>query len=229
MLKALIAFGGREVSEERLVDIIWPDAEGDTVHSAFATTLSRLRQLLGTEHAVKFQGGKAALDQRYCYVDVWAFERILGKADTLWTTETERDRERDKMFKKKETQIEEAVKLTEKALRIYTGPFLAGDNEPWMVSIRERLRNKLLRTVKRVGVYYEEAGELKKAVECYQKGLEVDDLIEEFYQRLMACYQRLGRKAEALSVYNRCCKILSAQLSIKPSPETEALVREIKR
>jgi ATP/maltotriose-dependent transcriptional regulator MalT/two-component SAPR family response regulator len=225
MLKALIAFGGREVSEERLVDIIWPDAEGDTVHSAFATTLSRLRQLLGTEHAVKFQDGKAALDQRYCYVDVWAFERILGKADTLWTTETERD----KMVKKKETQIEEAVKLTEKALRIYTGPFLAGDNEPWMVSIRERLRNKILRTVKRVGVYYEEAGELGKAVECYQKGLEVDDLMEEFYQRMMACYQKLGRKAEALSVYNRCCKILSAQLSIKPSPETEALVREIKR
>jgi LuxR family maltose regulon positive regulatory protein len=229
MLKALIAFGGREVSEERLVDIIWPDAEGDTVHSSFATTLSRLRQLLGTEHAVKFQDRKAALDQRYCYVDVWAFERILGKADTLWTTETERDRERDNVVKKKETHRESAVKLTEKALRMYTGPFLAGDNEPWMVSIRERLRNKILRTVKRVGVYYEEAGELEKAVECYQKGLEVDDLIEEFYRRMMACYKRLGKKAEALSVYNRCCKILSAQLAIEPAPETEALVREIKR
>ena len=29
LLKALIAFGGRDVPEERLTDALWPDADGD--------------------------------------------------------------------------------------------------------------------------------------------------------------------------------------------------------
>jgi DNA-binding SARP family transcriptional activator len=69
---------------------------------------------------------------------------------------------------------------------------------------------------------------LDKAVECYQKGLEVDDLAEEFYQRLMKCYKRMDRRAEALVTYKRCYQILSAVLGIEPSPETEALVKELK-
>ena len=76
MLKALIALGGREVTEENLTDILWPDADGDAAHSAFTTTLSRLRQLLGFEQSIRFAEGKAVLDPRYCWVDVWAFERM---------------------------------------------------------------------------------------------------------------------------------------------------------
>jgi DNA-binding SARP family transcriptional activator len=216
MLKALIASGGREVTEERLADILWPEAEGDAAHSSFATTLSRLRHLLGIEQAIRFQEGKAFLDPRYCWVDVWSFERILGKAENAWNEGlTERDRD-------------QTVYLTEKAVRMYSGPFLAGDHEPWMMSIRERLRNKFLRNVRRLGDYWEQAGKLDKAVECYQKGLEVDDLAEEFYQRLMKCYKRMDRRAEALVTYKRCYQILSAVLGIEPSPETEALVKELK-
>ncbi|HDH12045.1 MAG TPA: hypothetical protein ENG83_07600 [Nitrospirae bacterium] len=44
MLKALITLGGREVAEEKIAGALWPDAKGDTAHSAFTTTLSRLRR-----------------------------------------------------------------------------------------------------------------------------------------------------------------------------------------
>jgi DNA-binding SARP family transcriptional activator len=70
---------------------------------------------------------------------------------------------------------------------------------------------------------------LEHALECYQKGLEVDDLIEEFYQRMMKCYYQLGRRAEALSVYKRCSEVLSSVLGIEPSEETVALARELKK
>jgi two-component SAPR family response regulator len=112
---------------------------------------------------------------------------------------------------------------------MYTGPFLGGENEPWMVSIRERLRNKVIRMIRTCGRYLEEAGELENSLECYQKGLEVDDLIEEFYRRMMKCHYRLGRRAEALSVYKQCSLVLSSVLGIHPSEETEALARELKR
>ena len=58
LLKALIAFGGREVKEEQLCDALWPDAEGDLAHRSFETTLYRLRLLLGKE-AIAVQGREA--------------------------------------------------------------------------------------------------------------------------------------------------------------------------
>jgi DNA-binding SARP family transcriptional activator len=53
----------------------------------------------------------------------------------------------------------------------------------------------------------------------------VDDLAEEFYRGLMGCYGRLDRKAEAVSVYKRCRKVLSSHLGVDPSRGTEALYR----
>ena len=51
----------------------------------------------------------------------------------------------------------------------------------------------------------------------------MDDLSEDFYQDLMTCYWQLGRRADALSVYERYKKTLSTKLGIEPSPEAETL------
>ena len=56
LLKALIALGGKDVDEERLTDILWPEADGDQAYSALTTTLSRLRQLMG-EKGLRFRPG----------------------------------------------------------------------------------------------------------------------------------------------------------------------------
>lgn len=215
MLKALIALGGREVTEEKLTDILWPDADGDAAHSAFTTTLSRLRRLLGFEKSIRFAEGKAVLDPRYCWVDVWAFEKIIGKTDKLWKHDVTVD------------ELSYAVKLIEKAVNIYKGPFLSDSNDPWTLSIRERLRSKFLRNIKRIGFYWEQNGDFEKAVECYQKGLETDDLTEEFYRNIMKCNLKTGKRAEAITVYKRCREILSTVLGIQPSPETEAVYRAL--
>jgi LuxR family maltose regulon positive regulatory protein len=217
LLKALIAYGGRAVPEESLADHLWPESAGDAAHSSFNTTLSRLRQLLGYEQAIKLHEGKVYLDPLYCWVDVWAFERILGRVEAVWNEELGRK------------EREQAIAMTEKALTIYNGPFLYGENEPWMVSMRERLRNKFLRNVRRLGIYLERAGKLETAIEFYRKGIEVDDLAEEFYQRLMKCYLLMGKKAEALSVYKQCAQIFSSVIGIEPSRETETLRAEALR
>ena len=60
------------------------------------------------------------------------------------------------------------------------------------------------------------------------KGLEVDELAEESYRRLMTCHARLGRRAEALAVYTRCRDMLAAGLDVAPSAETEALHRTLR-
>jgi len=93
-----------------------------------------------------------------------------------------------------------------------------------MLSPRERLRAKVIRGIATLGGYWEACGEWETAAACYEKGLEVDDLAEEFYQHLMLCYQKLGRRAKALAVYQRCRTVLQAGLGLEPSADTKALL-----
>src|SRR5262249_47616797 len=46
-LKALIALGGENVPEQRLADALYPDHDGDTALELVATSLRRMRKLLG--------------------------------------------------------------------------------------------------------------------------------------------------------------------------------------
>jgi ATP/maltotriose-dependent transcriptional regulator MalT/DNA-binding SARP family transcriptional activator len=213
MLKALIALGGKEVKEDDLADLLWPEADGDSAHHSFEMTLYRLRTLLGHPEAVLFRERHLTLNQNYCWVDAWGFERTLEEVGGRRT----------------EGMIETAAAKLQKAIEMYRGPFLAGETEePWAISLGERLRRKFLRSVITLGQFWDESGKYEKALDCYERGLEVDDLAEELYKRLMVCYQRLGRKAEALSVYNRCKKTLAAVLGIEPSPQTQSLYHSIK-
>ena len=212
ILKVLIALGGREVAAERLADTLWPEADGDAARSVFTTTLSRLRHLLGFEEAVIIHEGKATLNLQYCWVDVWVFERLLTQAESAHS----------------KGQKEKAIESMQKAITLYTGHFLRGEEHPWAISLRERLRSKFITLIERLGYYYQEAEQWEEAIKCYIKGLEVDDLTERFYQNLMLCYQKLNRKAEAITVYKRCKKILPAFLGLDPSPETKAIYRALK-
>lgn len=216
MLKALIAFGGEKVREDQIADALWPDSDGDMAHRSFETTLYRLRQLMGIRDAVFRKEGCLTLDQRYCWADTWAFQHLVREVDTAWKKE------------EKEISLEEAVSLTKKAIHLYRGSFLPKETlEPWADSLRERLRNKFLRCVERLGQHWETSEEWEKAVEYYEQGLEADDLIEEFYQHLMICLQRLGQLTKALAVYKRCKKTIPAGLSVTLSPKTEAIYKSI--
>ncbi len=218
LLKAIIAFGSGGVKEDQLADVLWPEADGDTAHQTFKTTLHRLRQLAGDERTIEVRDGRVMLDQQYCWVDAYAFEFLLEKAVRLL--------EENEEAKDSST---EGVRLAEKALSLYRGTFLGEEaNETWIITYQERLRSKFIRAVRRLGNHYEKRGQWERAMECYQKGLEADELAEEFYQRLMSSYLSLGRRAEAIAVYNRCGKILQSTLGIDPSSTTEKIFRVLK-
>jgi len=214
MLKTLVALGGKEVPQERLTDILWPDAEGDMAHQSFATTLGRLRGLLGNEQALSLRGGRLTLDPRYCWVDVIAFESLLARVDEAASSRIT------------PPGGGEVLALGGRAVSLYRGSFLQGETgHPGITTTRERLRSKFLRLVILLGRTMEKEGQWAEAVACYRKGLEVDDLAEELYQRLMICHHRAGQPAEALAVYRRCEQALHSELRIAPSRETVSIAR----
>jgi DNA-binding SARP family transcriptional activator len=220
MLKALIALGGKEVSERQLADVLWPDAEGDLTHKSFEMTLLRLRKLLGKEGAVQLKGGLLGLDPRYCWVDVRAIESIFAKISDTWKSANASGTPKD--------IASETIKLTEKAIEIYKGGFLELDvHQEWAPPMREKIKSKIIFLVTALGRHWEQTAQWNKALECFQKGLDIDDLTEELYQHMMACYEKLGQKAEAVKAYKKCSSALSSALGITPSGKTEAVYARI--
>jgi DNA-binding SARP family transcriptional activator len=221
MLKALISFGGKDVAQSAVTEALWPDAEGDVARRSFDTTLHRLRRLLGNDKAVRIEDGRLTLDPALWRVDVWSFERMC-----ILVEESHRDVARNADTGSRDTEIGAAVRKT---VALYRGTFLPADaDQSWTVSLRERLSAKFLRIISLAGAHCEKRGTWEEAKALYEAGLERDDAVEEFYQRLMLCNIRLGRKAEAVSTYNRCRAVLIRCLGILPSARTEEIFASLK-
>jgi len=67
------------------------------------------------------------------------------------------------------------------------------------------------------------SGEFAAARALYERVLELDNLAEAVYRRLMVCQRELGDPAGALTTYRRCRELLSIVLGRKPAAETEAI------
>jgi DNA-binding SARP family transcriptional activator len=206
LLKTLIAFGGRAVREDLVMDALWPEAAGDAARMALTSALHRLRGLLGHEGALLRQEGVLSLDARLCWVDVWAIEHLLTQRDAA----SVRDED------------------VRKAANLYRGAFLAGDEGdlPQATALADGLRRRLLRQITRLARQHEPT-DGARAADWYEEGLRVDPCAEDISRSLMQTYHRLGRRAAVADVYRRCRLALATYLGGTPSPETERLFRTL--
>lgn len=185
LLKALVALGGRDVPEGRLVDLLWPDSDGDMGCQALRVNLLRLRKILGDDAALVLRDGRLTLDDRYCWVDVWALERLSRRIDDLVAGTVG-------------TGTSNLVDIAGRLATLYRGPFLGRDpGHEWASGAGQRMRNLFLRSLLLAGERMESEGDFKSAAFCYRKGVEADDLAGDHYHKLLACYRRLGKVAEA--------------------------------
>lgn len=213
LLKTLIALGGREVGEVRICEALWPDSDGDVAHTTFSVTLHRLRKLVGNE-ALILSDGRLTLNANICWVDTWLCERLLGQIKHMNHTAP--------------AQYDVIMALMYHALNLYHGPYLGNEDEQaWFLSYRQRLHNKLLHTILQVSSQLENANQCEIAISLYESGLNIDDLSESAYLRLMKCYIKLGRRADALAVYQRCKATIKAHYGLEPSAEMQSLIRSL--
>jgi ATP/maltotriose-dependent transcriptional regulator MalT/DNA-binding SARP family transcriptional activator len=200
LLAAIIAMGGSAVAEQRVLDALWPQEDGDAAYRSLAITIRRLRELLGRKEAVRHGGGRLTLDPGCCWVDAWAFEQAAESGDRA---------------------------SAQRAIELYRGAFLEHEDAGWAVPLRERLRGKFIGAVMAAGDGFERSGAYEAALGCYRHGLDADALVEGFYQGMMRCYARLERPTEGVATYRRLQQVLSAALGVEPSAQTEQLYRSL--
>jgi DNA-binding SARP family transcriptional activator len=212
LLQALISLGGRDVSIELLSHTLWPDADGDLAKNTFDVTLHRLRNLFGIKDILIVREGHLTLNNKLAWVDAWLLEQLLNHSRTLLA------RSGGQAVNDELAGCDEQIQL------IYQGSFLEREPvRPWAISLRERLRSKLLLYLIDAGQAWEGVGDPERAIRCYRKGLELEPLAEELYQNLIRCYRDNQRLAEAMATFRRCEQVFADQLQIPPSPATLGL------
>jgi DNA-binding SARP family transcriptional activator len=211
-LKILTALGGRSVSKEKLCDLLWPDAAPDAAIASLDVLVSRARKLLDDAGAIRVDDGRIGFDPSRVWLDVWAFDRdvealqqALGSASAA-----------------------SVDALATRILAQYRGPFLGSeDPQRWSLPARDRWQNRFRRALADAGHHAEDRGDGARAIALYERALDEDNLAEDLYRRLMRAHLAQGEPALAARVYRRCRDMLSVQLGIAPSADTETLFRSI--
>ncbi|MCK5688073.1 hypothetical protein KAI87_02325, partial [Myxococcota bacterium] len=180
LLAALVAFGGKRVSENLVGDALWPDVDGDRIHANIKTTVARLRSVLGSK-SLEVSDGVISINSRHIWVDaLYAQERACeGPAD-----------------KNGEQQYFAAL------LECYRGPFWAQDQHAvWASGMRRNLQSKIANDLEKFKISKQENGDL--VIQTLEKLLERDPLGEPFAQALITRYAAMGERDKALAFFDR--------------------------
>jgi len=210
-LKAIVAYGGREVAIDHLSAALWPDADGDSAKGAFDVAIHRLRKLLGNADAIVVSNGKVGLNMHLCGLDLWTFQAHRQIAlDLAKTPDADSD-----------TLLTAALDM----LAAYTGDFLADEAEqPWLLPQRERLRAELVRTVLTVGEKLEALNAPTSATTVYQRALRLHPTAEGICRHLLECLRAEGRSAEASAFFAEWQHTLKVVYGAAPSPSLVAML-----
>ena len=179
LLKAIITLGGANICERVIADMLWPQAEGDAAHSAFATTLHRLRQLIGPDNLLQLRNGRLTLDAKRCWVDSWALEASLKQAKELFRT----------------GRPDRGLKHLDRAIEFYKGDFLSLDHNAWSVQARDKIRDGVCKAILEAAQSLADEGKPHKAAEYLKAGLDIDNCAERLCHKLLEIYSETGRAA----------------------------------
>jgi DNA-binding SARP family transcriptional activator len=94
---------------------------------------------------------------------------------------------------------------------------------------RERTERLILKTMGKLMRLLVGRQAYDEAAMVGQEILAADPLREEVHRAVMFCYWRLGRRARAVRQFQRCARLLQAELHILPMPETISLYSQIVR
>jgi ATP/maltotriose-dependent transcriptional regulator MalT/DNA-binding SARP family transcriptional activator len=212
VVRLLLIRGGETVSDDELLEALWPEKAPDSARRGLQTAISSARAVLDLpweETRVRVHERSYALalhdDDR---VDWVAFEQAAGRALA--------------------NEGPERTAAMEAAARLWTGEPLPEERySDWAASWRERLSSLHADVLSALAHSYGEAGDHAAAARAARSLVDLDPLDEHAQRQLMGAYAAAGRRGDALRQFLECRRALVEELGIEPEAETLALQRRI--
>ena len=146
LLEALVALGGVAIPQEKLADMLWPDADGDAAARNFKTTLSRLRKLLGQHDYLVVRGSTLSLNREYCWTDLWRLHELASDINAKIR------------FAGDPPPVDTLKSLADRLQNAYSQPLLVNGRDAWVPAARNLLHERYLRCIRKLAHSMEYAG-----------------------------------------------------------------------
>lgn len=217
LLAYLIIFRGRAISQEELIEALWPDNSSDNPSNALKNLAYRTRSALAAggipnakELIVCRRGVYSWNNQIDCEVDVEEFERLLREASDLSTPVP--------------TRIEKYMD----ALALYRGDFLPKSAfENWVIPLISYFRGLYTKGVTDAVALLWQCRRYEEIVELCQHAIVIDQFDESVHSALIKAYIALGHQQKALSHYEYVTNLFYRELGVRSSDNLRNLYREI--
>jgi SARP family transcriptional regulator, regulator of embCAB operon len=201
----------RPVPRLELATALWGDSPPEAWEASLSALLSRLRKLF---RSYAIDADIAALSGSVhvhlpgdLWIDLDAARSALDEAEGLM----------------RGGRAREAWPQAVVALSILERGFLQGEEEPWIVRERQRIREEHLRSLELLADITLAAGEAASSAAFASRACELEPFRESAYEREMRAELRMGNRAEALRTYERLRRLLAEELGTDPSPSVQAV------
>lgn len=213
LLAALAYHLGRPLSRDELVEMLCPDADPDAARNHFRVTLSSLRRLLepnGIPPGSVLVSDRSTIQLNPANVttDVAEFKRELAVPPVSTPEQT-------------------AAQLA-RAVALYRGDLLPGQDEIWVLAEREHLAAEYRTALSRLSVAREELGDIAGAIDAAHLAVSSDPLDEPAQQRLMVLLLASGDPVAAYRQYRSYRRGLRRAIGQPPSPAVRAIAGAIR-
>lgn len=215
ILRYLLAQRQHAARKEELMEVLWPDAHPHESAHSLHVAVSALRRYLDPQDGsyVLFEAGTYLINpEAHVEDDCSAFTQLCDEAEQ----------------RRRAGDLPAAQRAYSRAVACYQGDYYVDDRDvAWAIAERERLLARFLSALECMGRICLAQEQFEPAIDHYQRLLDRDGYREDIHCQLMLCYQRLGRRREALQQYERCAAILANDLGLEPMPEIQALYHSI--
>lgn len=217
LLQMLLYFHKTGIPQYRLLENLVGQEERANPINNLKGALSRLRKLLGETilpdmECIVAQNGIYSWTQEIpVTTDVEEFEQLLDQADNTVMDD------------------DKALELRVQACDLYKGELLPQlINLEWVSVENTRLKERYDQTVRYVCAQLTAKGEIRRALELYEKAATVYPFEEEWQVGRLDCMLNLGQHKNALQVYQDVVDANYRNLGISPSEEMQDCFRRIR-
>lgn len=217
LLGYLIAFRHKVISQDALIEVLWPDGNSENPVNALKNLIYRLRAALDAQQfpqarelIVNVQGSYRWNNSIPCEVDAEHMEQLKLEADNPALPPTQR-----------------AQRYLD-AISLYTGDYLAPLRyESWVVSLSTYYRTIFFQCVREAGALLIGLERFDEVEQLCKRASQVDPFEEQAHKMLIYALVRQNRHQAALRHYRYVDDLFYRELGVRPSASLRKLYQMI--
>ncbi|MDO4483071.1 MAG: BTAD domain-containing putative transcriptional regulator [Clostridia bacterium] len=216
LMQFLILEHGQAITTSKLIEIMWGGETSTNPENALKTLISRFRVILGqispdlSACIATERGSYRWKSNENVSVDVYEFEDLAGRLLDVNVLD------------------EETAPLFRKAIHLYAGDLLSGDEKhSWYAGFSSLLNDNYLKLVYHYLGLLEQKENWEEIISVCRHALDVDAFDEQLHLQLMNALIKTNRNNEALMQYKHVTNLHYHYLGVQPPEGVQEFYKQI--